>query len=250
MGEHISIDQMARDIRQIFASDDLQAEANIDRYLQTRLGFLPVPERVDLLEKLVDQFSSPTPLPTGGATAEEALLTRLFSLVLGGKFTKADLPSADVTRRLTESLNTIFDELNRLIAVIRSTLMRGSSGDQSIRGLPSGTIRGLISDYMEGDDQTESLQTYLGQISKAFLLAQQASKSAAYQTVGKILQELDPKTIRQEAEGGLKFGPWREAERYRVFVQEMKKCRQWYESGRIMEDFQREFEKYCQSKPI
>ena len=242
MGEPISVDQLARDIRQIFASDDLQAEANIDRYLQHRLGFLPTPERVDLLKRLADHFGSRSPIPTDGAVDDEELLTRLFSLVLGGKFTKADLPSADVAQRLSDSLNTIFDELNRLIAVIRSTLMGESSGDQ--------TIRGLIGGYIEGDDQTESLQNYLGQISKAFLLAQQASKSAAYQMVGKILQELDPETIGQEAGEGLKFAPWRKAKLYGVLVEEIKKCRQWHESDRFMQDLQREFEKYCRSKPF
>jgi hypothetical protein len=240
MGEPISVDQLARDIRRIFASDDLQAEANIDRYLQTRLEFLPAPERVDLLERLAGQFGSPTPLPTDGAVAEEELLTRLYSLVLGGKFTEADLPSADVAQRLTESLNTIFDELNRLIAVIRSTLMGGGYGDQ--------TIRGLIGGHMEGDDQTESLQTYLGQISKAFLLAQQAFEKAAHQIVGEILKEIDPEKISREAGGGLRFGPLRKAELYDIYEQKFKKCRQWYETGRFLEDLQRAFEKHCQSK--
>jgi hypothetical protein len=80
------------------------------------------------------------------------------------------------------------------------------------------------------------------------LLAQQASKNAAYQMVGKILQELDPEKISQEAAGGLKFGPLRKAELYDIFEQEMKKCRQWYESGRFMKDLQREFEKNCRPK--
>jgi hypothetical protein len=240
MSESITVDQLARDIRQIYASDDLQAEASIGRYLQTRLGFLPAPERVDRLERLADQFGTPKPLPTGGAVANEELLTRLFSLVLGGKFTKADLPSADLAQRLAESLNTIFDALNKLVAVIDSTLMGKDRGEE--------TIRQVIGFHLEGQDQTESLQTYLGQISKAFLLAQQAFKKAAHQIVGEILKEIDPEKISREAGGGLRFGPLRKAELYDIYEQKFKKCRQWYETGRFLEDLQRAFEKHCQSK--
>jgi hypothetical protein len=240
MSNHISLENLAHEIRQIYSMDSLQAEERIAAYLQERLGPLSATEKVGLLEKLTAQFDAPMPGSVDRSYPEDEVLARLFSLVLGDRVTTADLSSTDLLQRLAESLNTIFDALNRLVAVIDSTLLGKDRGDE--------TIRQVIGFHLEGQDQTQSLESYLGQINKAFLLAQQAFKNAANQIVGKILGELDPEKINQQAGGGLKFGPLRKAELYDVFVKEMKKCRQWYESGRFMQDLQREFEKNCRPK--
>ena len=235
MSDHISVDNLAHEIRQIYATDSRQAEGRITAYMQERLGSLSATEKISILERLTAQFDESAP-KAEQIYLDDEVLTRLFSLVLGDKVTRADLSSADLLKRLAESLNTIFDALNKLVAV----MLGKDRGDE--------TIRQVIGFHLEGQDQTKSLEGYLGQINKAFLLAQQASKNAAYKMVGKILQELDPQKISQEAGGGLKFGPLRKAEHYDVFEQEMKKCRQWYESGRFMQDLQREFEKNCRPK--
>jgi hypothetical protein len=242
MSSHIALDNLAHEIRQIYSTDSRQAEERIAAYLQAQLGSLPAAEKVGLLEKLTAQFDAPVPGSADRPYPEDEVLARLFSLVLGDRVTAADLSSADLLQRLAESLNTIFDALNRLVAVINSTLLGKQRGDE--------TIRQVIGFHLEGQDQTQSLESYLGQINQAFLLTQQASKKAASQIVGKILQELDPEKIKQQVGSGIKFGPLRKAEFYDVFVQEIKKCRQWYESGRFMEDLQREFEKNCGPKLI
>ncbi len=240
MSESISVDHLARDIRQIYSADARQAEERITQYIQDHLRSLSATDKLDMLEKLTAQFGTAVPLSTGRAYPDDQVMTRLFSLVLGDKITSVDLSSADLLQRLAESLNTIFDALNKLVAVIDSTLLGTDRGDE--------TIRQVIGFHLEGQDQTKSLESYLGQINKAFLIAQQASKDAAYRIVGQILQELDPEKISQETEGRLKFGPLRKAELYAVFVQRMEKCRQWYESGRFTQDLQREFEKSCRSQ--
>ena len=239
MSESISVDHLARDIRQIFSADVRQAEGRITDYIQNRLRSFSTAEKVDVLEKLAAQFDRAAD-SADRVYPDDEVLTRLFSLVLGGKVTHADLSSNELLQRLAESLNTIFDALNKLVAVIDSTLMGKDRGDE--------TIRQVIGFHLEGQDQTKSLESYLDQINKAFLLAQQASRSAAYQLLGRVLQELDPEKISREAGGGLKFGPLRKAEHYDVFVQRMEKCRQWYESDRFMHDLQREFEKDCRSR--
>ena len=240
MSDNISVDNLAHEIRLTYSMDSRQAEERIATYMQEQLGSLSATEKISILERLTAQFDASVPSSADRAYPDDEVLTRLFSLVLGDKVTRADLSSADLLQRLAESLNTIFDALNKLVAVIDSTLLGKVRGEE--------TIRQVIGFHLEGQDQTKSLQSYLGQINKAFLLAQQASKNAAYQMVGKILQELDPEKISQEAAGGLKFGPLRKAELYDIFEQEMKKCRQWYESGRFMKDLQREFEKNCRPK--
>jgi len=233
----VSLENLAQEIRQIYAMDARLAQERIAAYLREQLSSLSPAEKIGILERLTAQFDASVPGSADRAYPEDEILARLFSLVLGDRIAKADLSSADLLQRLAESLNTIFDALNKLVAVIDSTLMGKDRGDE--------TIRQVIGVHLEGQDQTQPLENYLGQINKAFLVAQQASKNAAYQLVGKILRELDPEKISQETVSGLKFGPLRKAELYDVYVQEMKKCRQWYESGRFMQDLQREFEKNC-----
>lgn len=242
MSNTISADNLAREIRHLYSVDSGQAEERITAYMQAKFGSLPATERIAILEKIRVLFDPRPPAAVDPDYLDNEVLTRLFSLVLGDKVTSADLSSADLLQRLAESLNTIFDALNKLVAVIDSTLLGKERGEE--------TIRQVIGFHLEGQDQTKSLKSYLGQINQAFLLAQQASKKSAYQMVGKILQELDPKKINQEARGGFKFGPLRKAEFYDEFELRMEKCRKWYESGRFMQELQREFEKNCESDVI
>lgn len=237
MSDAASIDKLARDIREIYAGDPGQPEERISTYVQERLGGLPAGERVGLLQNLIRHFEAPRTDADGPAYPDDEVLTRLFSLVLGAPVTSADLSSADLLERLAESLNTIFDALNKLVAVIDSTLLGKERGEE--------TIRQVIGFHLEGQDRTKSLESYLGQINQAFLVAQKASKKSAHRMVGKILAELDPDKISQEAGGGLKFGPLRKAELYDEFEMRMKKFRKWYESGRFTQELQREFEKNC-----
>ena len=242
MSDHIPVDKLAQEIRQIYSSDSRQAEERIAEYLHEQLAIFSDTEKISILERLTAQFGASVPDSADPAYLDDEVLTRLFSLVLGDKVTRADLSSTDLLQRLAESLNTIFDALNKLVAVIDSTLLGKVRGEE--------TIRQVIGFHLDGQDQTQSLESYLGQINQAFLLAQQASKNAAFQMVGKILRELDPEKISQESGRGLKFGPLRKAELYNAFEHEINKCRQWYESGRFMQDLQREFEKSCRPKLI
>ena len=109
MSDPISVDNLAHEIRQIYSMDFRQAEERIATYLQAQLGSLSDTEKIGLLEKLAAQFDTPGPLPAGRAYSNEKVLTRLFSLVLGDKVTRADLSSTDLLQRLAESLNTIDD---------------------------------------------------------------------------------------------------------------------------------------------
>jgi hypothetical protein len=240
MSDHISLDQMAQKIRQLYLGEPQKAEELIAAYLQQQLGAITPAEKINVLENLATYFDATVPGFGNRIQPDDEVLARLFSLVLGDRVTQADLSSSDLLQRLAGSLNTIFDALNNLVAVIGSALLGKARGEE--------TIRQVIGFHLEGHDQTKSLESYLGQINEAFLLAQEASKYAAYQVVGSILQELDPDKIRQEAGGGLKFGALRKAELFDVFEEKMKKCRRWYETGRCSEDLQRGVENYCQSK--
>ena len=122
MNDYISVDNLAHEIRHIYSMDSRQAEERIATYLQAQLGSLSATEKIGILDRLTAQFDASVPGSTDRAYPNDEVLARLFSLVLGDKVTRADLSSGDLLQRLAESLNTIFDALNKLVAVIDSTL--------------------------------------------------------------------------------------------------------------------------------
>lgn len=238
MTNQISLEQVSDEIRQIYGSDNLQAETLIEAFLERRLNELPPGERLTLLEKLTAEFKGGSHETSGSVDVDEEFLSRVFSLLLGRKVSQADLTSTEILERLAESLNTIFDTLNELVSVINTTLTGESTGEE--------TIRQVIGFHVAGEDQTKSLESYLGQIKQAFLIAQQAFKNAAHVKVNQILAELDPERISEGGRGGLKFGPLRKAEFFEIYEENFGKVKKWFESGRFMEEFLREFEKNSQ----
>lgn len=236
------IEQLATEIRQIYASDPLQAETMIETYLEKRLESLPNNEKPALLKNLIAECDKAGTDVSDIENIEAEVLARLFTLLLGGKVAHSDLSTAELFQKLAESLNTIFDSLNQLVSVINTTLLGEYTGDE--------TIRQVIGFHLEGENQSKSLESYLGQISKAFLLSQKAFKKAAHTIVSRILLELEPDQIAKQGKTGLKFGPLRKAELFEIYEEKFIKCKKWFESGRFMEDFLREFEKNCQEHSL
>lgn len=238
MTTDISSAGMADGIRQIYESDRSQAEALIEAYLEERLRGLSVNERLARLEELAAEFGKASPRPFGSEGEDEEVLSRLFSLLLGRKVSQADLSSTELLERLALSLNTIFDALNELVNVINVTLMGERIGEE--------TIRHVIGFQLEGESESQSLESYIGQIRKAFLVTQQAFKETAHAKVSEILLELDPDRISEAGGGGFKFGPLRKAEFFETYEEKFRAFKKWFESGRFMEEFLREFEKNSQ----
>ena len=234
MTSQVPLRQLADEIREIYESDRLQAEPLIEAYLDKRLNGFTASERLVLLKRLGAEFAPGSSI-SADPEKDKDVLSRLFSLLLGKKASRADLSSAELLERLAESLNTIFDTLNELVSVINATLVGQGTGEE--------TIRQVIGFHLEGEGQATSLETYLGQIKKAFLIAHQAFKKAAHTKVSEILVELDPERIAATCGGGLKFGPLRKAECFEIYEEKFRMCKKWFESGRFMEEFLREFEK-------
>jgi hypothetical protein len=236
MTQRISTVQLAKDIRRIYQSDGLKADALIEDYLDKKLAGLSPHKRQEALKSLADEFGAGSSGQM--VVSSQDTLSRVFSLLLGREVARDDLSSQEVLERLGESLNTIFDMLNQIIRVINMSFNADDVGDQ--------TIRYFIGSHVEGGSQGKSLKEYLGRIEKAFLITQQAVKNATDVKVREILAELDPDKISAAAGGGLKFGPLRKAECYDIYETKYRTFKQWVESGRFMEEFLREFEKSCQ----
>jgi hypothetical protein len=239
MNNQISIEQLSNEIRKIYQSDHLHAETLIETYLEERLKELSDSKKLMLLEKLTAEFNIAISSRYRGLNRDEEVLTRLFSLLLGRRISQADLSSTELLQKLAESLNTIFDALNQVVGVINTTFLGESTGDE--------TIRQVIGFYLEGgESHARSLESYLGQIKKAFLIAHQAFKEAAHTEIGEILHELDPDQIKTECSVGFKFGSFQKAEFFEVYEKKFDTCKKWFDSGRFMEKFLREFEKNSQ----
>jgi hypothetical protein len=234
----LQLDQLAKQIREIHASDRLHAEDRIEEFLESSLAGVSRDEKMRIVGELASRFEANRVHFAEDVTVDREILTRVFSFLLGKKVSQADLSSAELLQRLADSLNTIFDMLNQLVSVINTTFLGQREGIE--------TIRQMIGFHLEGENQLRSLESYLGQINKAFLTAQQAFKIAAEKKVREILVELDPERIAASAGGGFKLGRLRKADRFELHVEKFKAFEKWFNSGRFMEELLREFENNCQ----
>lgn len=239
MDQPPSIAHLADGLRQIYRSDPDGAPSAIDTFLAQQLADLSENGKKTVLASLTERFiPSPRNEAVPETDMEEEVFTRIFSLLLGREISTENLSSRELMERLSNSLQTIFAALNRLIQNINTTLLGGTPGDQ--------TIRQVIGMQMEGEGEHTSLEAYLGRIDKAFFVSHQAFRQAAHTTVLKILRELDPEKIASETGQGLRFGPLKKAEYFDTYAAKYLKIKTWFESGRFMEDLLREFENNCQ----
>jgi uncharacterized protein (DUF2267 family) len=230
------ITQLGVEVRDIYTSDPRRAAQRIEAHLKDRLSDQSSTAAKAVLRRLIEQLRMRQ--KTTGST-DSQVLTQVFSLLLGRKVEPDDLSSTEFLERLAQSLNTIFNALNQLISVINMSFTGGHGGDQ--------TIRQFIGYHLEGADQTKPLEEYLGQINRAFLMTHEAFKKTVQTKVQQILQSLDPDLLAAERTSGLKIGPLRKAENFDILKEKIERIQKWFDSGRFMEDFLREFENNCQT---
>jgi len=247
MTRSVPIAELAEEVRSIYRADPSRAGTLIEIHLQERLRDSAPLEKKELLARLTEVFAGKAPATIASAASTVSpdlhpeVLSRLFALFLGERVGALDLSSGEIVHRLARSLNTVFENLNEIVAVIQSKLLGKQGEEQTVRGKIIGTV-------LQGEDADTSLEEFLGQIREAFLTAHLAFQQAARSTVGKIIRELDPKRLGDEESGGLKFGPLRKAGLFDAYEEKFRKIRQWFDSGRVTEELLREFEKICQSR--
>jgi hypothetical protein len=245
LNKSILLQELAGEIRTIYSSDISGAETAIESYIGQRLNKYSPAERLGILEELAREFRPAGPAVLSMDVGGTDEVSRLFSSLLGEKISLSELSSAEVAEKMIDYLNTIFNTVNEIIRVINTTL---SGKREQVE-----TIRHIIGSDLRGAGGEGSLQEYLGQIKDAFLTAHQAFRQAARTKVNEILSELDPGHIASMTEGSLKFGPLKKAELYEIFTRKFEVLRNYFDSGRFMEGFAREFEKNCEklykSKP-
>jgi hypothetical protein len=237
MSNQPPLNKLAEAINERYMSDATNAETVIEAYLDEQMEGLSAQEQLAVLEKLAAQFKGMGPQNPHAPRLEPEIFSRICSLLLGRGITEVGWSSEELLERLAGSLNTIFDMLNQLVIVIHKTLL-GKAPELE-------TIRHVIGSELEGESQSDSLEEYLDQIKKAFLVAHKAFQQSMNTKVKEVIVELDPDRIAATVVAGLKFGPLRKAELFAVYQEKFLKLKKWFESGRFMEDLLREFERNC-----
>lgn len=224
---------------EIFRQQGNMAEPFITRYLEAALKDLAPSDRIDALSQLIQRFDRVDPEENRppALRIDDPVLARIFKLLLGRDISRMDAGPDELLESLADSITTVFQSLNQLIGSINTTLM----GKQDMNE----TIRQVIGYHLEGGSRTKTLENYIGQIGKAFFESQEASKKAAHSKVLQILEELSPGKIEKETDVS-RLSPMRKARYYEAYELKFKKFEKWFESGRFMESFLREFEKNCQ----
>ena len=230
--------RLAREIKAVAKAGKAGLPEEIEKHLEQALQGLPPDERVRILEEVAAQFETPPGKTSPFAGLRSAESSRAISLLLGREIVRSDLSPEEISAKLAKSLNTIFDTLNQIIGTIHSTLLGQGAEEETIRQIIGSEIVG------EAKDRS-SLQGYLDQIQEAFLVAHRAFTGAAEIIVRQILSELDPERMMASSEGRLKFGPMRKAEFFDAYREKYQLCKNALDSGRMTEEFLREFEKAC-----
>lgn len=234
----MSLETLANEIRTIYQSDPGKAETLIEAYIEQRLRECSPGERLTLIGTLTHHFERVSPKTHPDLSLDSEEISELFSLLLGRRLSIKEFSSEELLKKLAHSLNTVFDTLNQIVGVINTTLSGNMADFQ--------TIRHIIGSNLAGEAPSHSLQDYLDQIRKAFLITHNAFKQAAETKVGEILAELNPDRIEATVGGGLKFGPLRKAELFDTYKEKFQACKSCLESGRFTEELSREFERMCQ----
>lgn len=224
----------------------------IEAYLNEVLTDLDRNSRQEVLDRLILEFEHDTtamprsPIEAENTTQEnmaidDHVLARVIKLLLGRNVSQADMDSDELMESLAESINMVFEALNQLINTINTTFVGKQDSDQPIHQ--------VIGYHLEGADHGRPLDSYIGQIGKAFYESQQASKRAAHAKVKEIITALSPENIARDTVAS-RLSPMKKSKYYDEYVHKFEKIEKWFESGRFMESFLREFEKNCQKTSI
>lgn len=237
MVSKVFLNNLAQGVRTLNRSQPPCLEESMESYLERELRETTSAERLLLLEALLEKFPDKAPVPQG-LNLVQGETARILSLLSGTRIDLSDHSPEEVSEKFAASLNTLFDSLNQIIAVIHANLL-GEKPELE-------TIRHVIGTQIEGGRGETSLKAHLDQIRQAFLISHRAFQESARSVVGEMLAALDPETLAGSNKSILNFGPMRKAEIFEAYQVKYQECKEWFDAGRFSEKLLREFEKICQ----
>ena len=165
-------------------------------------------------------------------------MNNIAALLLGKDVVAADLSPDEISGRLAQSLNTIFDTLNEITHTIRFTLLGGNGEEEH-------TIRWYINSEINGMPGNDSIKDNLDQIRDAFLVAHKAFGISIKTLLNRFFLELNPEKFKSESNGSFNIGPLQKARAFDLYEEKFQACENALQSGRLVEEFMEEFEKIC-----
>jgi len=221
------------------SSSNAEPSNELKDFLEAELSEYTAEERLTILESLMVIFAAETPSnPETDATSDDA--SRLMARFLGRDLEAEGLSQEVIFSKFSAALNTLFDSINRIMAVINQTLL-GENPELA-------TIRKIIGSNIDGEGNAELIGDYLERIQKSFLIAHTSFQQASSTLFSQILGELDPETLSKNLTPGFKFGALRKAELFDMYEEKFVKIKRWNESGQYMERLLQDFEKRCQQE--
>ncbi len=242
------LDLLLKELRTLYQANPSKAGTLVGLYLKERLSDLAPEERAKIIEALLrkmgidlspparEEGAGATGGPAGSPGPERELLAEILAQITGGAADAEGVSSQELASKIKEALATLIANINEIMAVINSTLA-GSQGELA-------TIRHIIGQNIQGEGI--GLESYLGRIKEAFLIAHQAMVEASRREAEKILEGLDPEGLEKQSEGGLMFGPLKKAELFDAYKDQYQQVKQWLERGGYQQELLQEFERRCE----
>lgn len=232
-----SLHNLRDELRRIVGEAEGDGSEAVEKYLERRLGSMPVPQKISCLDELSNSIAagSSSVIPgTGKHPGGE--LARFTRLILGDGAASGTLDEQLLEQRLSAALTDIFNGINRLLRAIDSTLGREIPLDRTIRSMVGGQLE---------DETKKPLSEVIDRVRHAFLLSYESGKESHAAVMDKVLSELAPDRILEECAGSLKIGPLRKADAFERYSQVYTSLKEWHTSGRGIVEYLERFEDAC-----
>jgi hypothetical protein len=236
------IEQFAAEIKSIYTLYGENSQSAIEEYLETQLYGFDNSVKIQMLSLLEERFAPPPPAISQESVVHQQALAEFCHRVLGIELTAAELSSPATLDRISQAVNNLFDHLNQLVQSIRSSMLLENTG--------AATIRHVLGSSLREDEQTLTLEQYLGEIKTAFFLSHNSFKAAFIKMMDRVLENLDPQSKDNVVGNAFMLPMMKKAAALDRFQQLFKSCKEWHDSGRSLEDFLKEFEKQCQGQAL
>jgi len=230
----VTIDQMKSEVEALFRTHPGEEKQVLEKYLQTALQDCSPTQKTAVLDALIRGFGAEPSRANDIKTLNETELSSVISLLLGKPVTTEEYSAEELLEKFSRAFNTVFDTLNELIGTINTTFMGKTAEDK--------TIRLMITADLENAEDMIHLKHYLERIKEAFVVMYEAFKQAALVEMKRVLAEINPDVIAEQANGGLKVGPFKKAEMFELYENKFRKLDNWLQKGLCTEALLRRFE--------
>jgi len=141
MASNLTLDSLEQEIRTLNRSQPTCLEESLEQYLEKALLHKSQDEKLLLMEGLLEKFPDDIGM-TPCLNLAQGETARVLSLLSGTSIDLSAHSSREVSDKFAASLNTLFDTLNQIIAVIHANLLGEKPELETIRHVIGNQIEG------------------------------------------------------------------------------------------------------------